>query len=175
MEVERALRLALQVCEGLGAAHAEGVIHRDIKPDNILVGDEDAVKIVDFGLAWAGQSLGARLTQTGLMVGTPEYMAPEQIRGDAVDQRADLYALGVLLYEMLTGQVPYASDAAVTVLFQHLKGESRRVSDLRAEIPEAVEAMVRHAMALDPADRPQSADALRREILGALARPGKAA
>ena len=82
------------------------MIHRDIKPDNILVGDEDAVKIVDFGLAWAGQSLGARLTQTGLMVGTPEYMAPEQIRGDAVDQRADIYALGILLYEMLTGQRP---------------------------------------------------------------------
>jgi HEAT repeat protein/tRNA A-37 threonylcarbamoyl transferase component Bud32 len=175
LDIERALRLALQVCEGLGAAHAEGVIHRDIKPDNILVGDGDAVKIVDFGLAWAGQNLGSRLTQHGVTVGTPEYMAPEQIRGDAVDQRADLYALGVLLYEMLTGQVPYASDAAVTVLFKHLAGEPRRPSDLRAEIPEVVEAMVRHAMALDPADRPQSAEAFRREILDLLARPGKAA
>ena len=87
LDIDRALRIGLQVCEGLGAAHAEGVIHRDIKPDNILVGDEDAVKIVDFGLAWAGQNLGARLTQDGFTVGTPEYMAPELIRGDAVDQR----------------------------------------------------------------------------------------
>jgi HEAT repeat protein len=160
----RALHILEQACEGLAAAHEAGVIHRDIKPGNILVGMDDAVKIVDFGLAWAEQRVGSRLTKSGLLIGTPEYMAPEQIRGEAADHRVDVYSLGIVLYEMVTGRPPYTADTPVKVLFQHLEGEATPMSELSEGVPPGVEALTAAAMAREPDDRVGSAKELARRI-----------
>jgi serine/threonine-protein kinase len=168
MSVERALTIMAQVCEGLAAAHMAGVIHRDVKPANILVSDDDAVKIVDFGLASARQHIGSRLTKSGLLVGTPEYMAPEQINGSPVDPRADLYSVGILMYELLAGKKPFTGETAVQVLFQHLEGGAEPISSVRDDVPPELEALVARAMAKEVAERHPSAHDLRDEILAVL-------
>jgi serine/threonine-protein kinase len=169
VETRRALLILANVCEGLAAAHAAGVIHRDIKPANILVGEDDAVKIVDFGLASARQHFESRLTKSGLLVGTPEYMAPEQIRGSAIDPRTDLYSVGVLLYEVLAGKKPFTGETAVQILFQHLEGKAEPLSQIRKDIPASLEALVARAMAKDPGERHQTAEELQQEIQAVLA------
>jgi serine/threonine-protein kinase len=110
----RAAGVTRQLCAAMGAAHAKGVVHRDLKPENVFLCDGDVVKVLDFGLARFADA--QPLTQAGMVFGTPEYMAPEQARGERVDQRADVYAVGCILYEMLTGTVPYAGADAATVL-----------------------------------------------------------
>jgi serine/threonine-protein kinase len=164
LDPRRALGIAAQVCEGLAAAHATGIVHRDIKSANILIGDGDVVKVLDFGLAAAQEHEGPRLTQSGLLVGTPEYMAPEQIRGDTVDGRTDLYALGIVLYETLSGRRPFTGQTPVQILFQHLEGAATDLSALVPGLSPGVEALVASAMARDPADRPTDAEALRTRI-----------
>jgi len=157
LTVERTLAIVEQAAQGLAAAHEEGVIHRDVKPANILVNESDTVKIVDFGLALAGAQAGSRLTQSGLLIGTPEYMAPEQISGEMVDHRADIYALGIILYEMVSGRQPFTGETPVKVLFQHLEGDAAALPDLVDDVPESVAHMVAACMARDPEDRPGSA------------------
>jgi len=154
MDVGRVLHIAHQVCEGLAAAHAQGVIHRDIKPANIMVGEQDLVKIVDFGLAAMTQSAGSRLTKSGILIGTPQYMAPEQIKGDDVDGRADIYSLGVMMYEMLSGRQPFCGDNAVNILYQHLEGQAQPLSELVPGIPPEVERLVACFMARHREERP---------------------
>jgi serine/threonine-protein kinase len=154
-----AVSVALQICRGLEAAHAVGVIHRDMKPANVLLDSESAVKIVDFGLA-SGLQVGSRLTQSGLLIGTPEYMAPEQINGGKVDARSDIYSVGILLYEMLGGKQPYTGDTPVSVLFQHLEGSAPALSTLVDGLIPELEAVVGAAMARDPEARPATAGAL---------------
>ncbi|MEQ1833009.1 MAG: protein kinase [Candidatus Eisenbacteria bacterium] len=156
----RATRMAEQVLEGLAAAHAAGVLHRDIKPANLLMGDGDEVRIVDFGLASATQTGQSRLTASGLLVGTPEYISPEQIRGTDIDERCDLYSFGVVLYEALSGKAPFHGATAVNVLFQHLEGEVPRLSQAAAGIPPELDEFVMRAMAREPGDRPASAGAM---------------
>ena len=168
MGPERALHIMAQVCEGLAAAHMAGVIHRDIKPANILVGDDDSVKIVDFGLASARQHIGSRLTKSGLLVGTPEYMAPEQINGSPIDPRADIYSVGILMYELLAGKKPFTGETAVQVLFQHLEGGAEPLTHIRSDISPELEALVSKAMAKDVAQRQPSAQDLRDEIMAVL-------
>ena len=102
MEINRAKQFALDVCSGMESAHTANVVHRDLKPNNILIDENDVVKIVDFGVAAATQSTDTKLTKTGLLVGTPTYMAPEQVLGKEVDERTDIYSLGAIMYEMLT-------------------------------------------------------------------------
>ncbi len=122
-----AVRIAAQIARrARRRPQRAGVIHRDIKPANILVGKDDAIKIVDFGLASARQHIGSRLTKSGLLIGTPEYMAPEQISGNTIDPRTDIYSVGVLMYEMLAGRKPFIGETAVQVLFQHLEGAASR-------------------------------------------------
>jgi serine/threonine-protein kinase len=166
IDPRRVLRIAAQVCDGLAAAHHEGVVHRDIKPGNILVGDDDETRLVDFGLASAQQATSEvpRLTQSGLLIGTPEYMAPEQITGDATDHRVDLYSLGVVLYEALSGRKPFTAETPVKVLFQHLEGGATPLRQWIPDLPEAVEELVAHAMARDADGRPASALLLRAAI-----------
>lgn len=166
----RALPLVAQVLDGLGAAHEQGIIHRDVKPANCLVGDEDRVKVVDFGLAAAGQSVGSRLTKSGILIGTPEYMAPELITGGEVDHRCDLYAVGVMLYETLSGVKPFIGETAVNILFQHLEADAKPLGQLVPDLPEELEKIVMGAMARERADRPATALALREALLGVLRR-----
>lgn len=170
LELRRGLRIAAQVCDGLAAAHAEGVIHRDIKPANILVGKDDETRLVDFGLASIQDAVGgeSRLTKSGLLIGTPEYMAPEQITGETVDHRVDLYSLGIVLYEALSGVKPYVAETPVKVLFQHLEGEALPLGSVVPGLPDAVGALVARAMARDPGARPASAAELRTMIDRAL-------
>jgi len=156
----RALHLAEQTLEGLAAAHGAGILHRDIKPANLLVGEGDVLKIVDFGLASMGHSGGSRLTQSGMLVGTPEYISPEQITGAEVDARCDLYSLGVVLYEVLSGRQPFSGANAVNVLFQHLEATVPALASVAAGIPAAVNEVIMRAMARAVADRPASAQAM---------------
>jgi len=156
----RAMHLAEQTLEGLTAAHSAGILHRDIKPANLLLGDGDIVKIVDFGLASVGHSAHSRLTQSGILVGTPEYISPEQITGGEIDARCDLYSLGVVLYEAMSGQQPFSGANAVNVLFQHLEATVPPLSSVAAGIPPAVNDLVMRAMSRLVSDRPASAQAM---------------
>lgn len=160
LAVDRAVRIAEQVLEGLVAAHAAGVLHRDIKPGNILIGDQDDVRLVDFGLAAVTQSGRSRLTQSGMLVGTPEYISPEQIRGTPLDERADLYSLGVVLYEALSGKAPFQGTTPVNVLFQHLEASVPPLSSVAAHVPQELSDLVMSTMAREPGGRPASAAAL---------------
>ncbi|MEZ4364539.1 MAG: serine/threonine-protein kinase [Kofleriaceae bacterium] len=153
-----------QICDGLAAAHDVGVIHRDLKPGNVLIGERGAVKIIDFGLAKATAVEG--MTATGALLGTPHYMAPEQIRGKNVDARADVYALGALAFHLLTGRPPFGGDNAIAVGFAHLTEAPPTVRSLRPEVPEALDEMIGRALAKDPATRPGDARAFRAAIDG---------
>ena len=135
MSPTRALHVAEQVLEGLAAAHSAGILHRDIKPANLLLGDSDLVKIVDFGLASVSHSTQSRLTQSGILVGTPEYISPEQITGTDIDARCDLYSLGVVLYEAMSGIQPFSGTSAVNILFQHLEADVPSLGSVAAGIP----------------------------------------
>jgi serine/threonine protein kinase len=157
LEIERAVRIALQVTEALTAVHDKGVIHRDLKPGNIQLvqrGEErDFVKLLDFGIAKIRES-SLKLTQTGMILGSPSYMSPEQASSEPVDHRTDIYALGVILFEMLTGSVPFHGKTPPEILTAHAMDEPPAPRSLRQEIPEALEQTVLHCLAKDPEDRP---------------------
>ena len=123
MEIRRSLRLAAQIAEGLTAAHRAGVIHRDVKPENIMVvGEEEEIKLMDFGISRLRDTGEAsRLTRSGTIMGTPAYMAPEQIEGGEVSEQTDIYAFGIVLYEMLSGSVPFQARTPGAVLIKHLQ------------------------------------------------------
>lgn len=163
-EVARGIRLISSICRGMAQAQAAGVVHRDLKPANILINDDDLVKIVDFGLAAAARKADARLTKSGILVGTPTYMAPEQVRGRAIDSRTDIYTLGVILYEMFVGQAPYTGDESMAILFQHVEGKATPPREINPDLPEALEAIIIKAMAVDPEQRYQTFDELRADL-----------
>ena len=149
---QRIVRILDQIASALDFAHQRGLIHRDIKPANIFIGHDDHVTLMDFGIVKAMS--GASVTRTGMMVGTPEYMSPEQIDGRPVDQRSDLYSLGVVLYQMLTGQVPFTADTPSAVMYAQVHKQPTPPSKLTAFVTPEVEAVV-HARA-----RQESAGAL---------------
>jgi serine/threonine-protein kinase len=148
-----------QICNGLTAAHDAGVIHRDLKPANVLVGERNAVKIIDFGLATAAAVDGG--TATGMLLGTPNYMSPEQVRGRRVDAASDIYSLGALAYHLVTSRPPFSGENAIAVGFAHLSEVPARPRQLRADVPAELEAAIMGALAKEPADRPRSAAELR--------------
>ncbi len=161
-DVEDAVDTTAQVALGLAKAHEAGIVHRDIKPANIIVTKDDVVKILDFGLAKvAGTTL---LTKTGTTLGTAAYMSPEQARGEQVDQRTDIWSLGVVLFEMLTGRLPFKSDHEQALVYAILNENPKPVRALRPEVPEAVEQIVTKALAKKPQERYQTA----RELLSDL-------
>jgi serine/threonine-protein kinase len=160
LPVPRAIGLLQQIAAGLAAAHAQGIVHRDIKPANVLVGEGDVVKLVDFGLASTGRNVDNRLTASGIIVGSPSYMAPEQIRGEAIDARTDLYSLGIVLYEILCGKKPVEGDTVMKVLFNHLEGKRVPLTERAPELPPELIALVTSLMAIKPDDRPESVDAI---------------
>ena len=150
----RAYELALQVAGGLKAIHDAGVIHRDLKPHNVLVGERNAVKLIDFGLAKA--TAGSGMTATGVLLGTPHYMSPEQVRGKAVDAASDLYSLGALAFHLVGGRPPFSGDNAIAVGFAHCAEPVPSLKALRPDVPPALEAIITRALAKAPADRPRS-------------------
>ncbi|HKQ67945.1 MAG TPA: serine/threonine-protein kinase, partial [Polyangiaceae bacterium] len=163
-----AVRIVRQICHALGAAHARGVVHRDMKPENIfLVGNlqNPTVKVIDFGISKVGDAGGAALTRTGMIMGTPSYMAPEQARGDRVDHRADIYAVGGILYRALTGKKPFDSDDPSATLTQVLTEDPPRPRDLEPSIPQALELVVQRAMAKNAEDRHGSMAELEADLL----------
>lgn len=146
LSCERAVSLAMQIGRGLAAAHDELIVHRDIKPQNVIVTRGDTVKILDFGLA---KLAGAPRSAPGLVIGTPEYMAPEQLRGDPVDQRADIWSLGVLLYESLAGRSPFRAESIEATWRAILDTEPRPLHEVRSDIPSAIDAILVRALAKD--------------------------
>jgi serine/threonine-protein kinase len=144
-----------QICAGLETAHEAGVIHRDLKPSNVLVGERGAVKIIDFGLATT--AAGDGLTATGAILGTPHYMAPEQVRGKTVDARSDIYALGALSYHLVTGRPPFSGDNAIAIGFAHLSETPQAPREIRKDCPPALETAILAALAKAPDQRPSSA------------------
>jgi serine/threonine-protein kinase len=156
LEAPAAVHVVRQVCRALTAAHARGVVHRDVKPENVfLIGNMDApvVKVIDFGISKVDGPGGASLTQTGMIMGTPGYMPPEQARGAKTDHRVDIYGVGAMLYRALTGQLPFDSDDAAEALSMVLTQDAPRPRSIEASIPEALELVIQRAMAKDPEDR----------------------
>jgi len=163
LPAERVVQVMAPVLGGLAAAHQKGIIHRDIKPDNILFTESGRPKLTDFGIA---HMRGAHSkTRTGVMLGTPYYMSPEQARGQKVTPAADIYAAGVLMYEALTGRVPFTAEDAVSVALMHVQAEAVPIESLNASVPTALCDVVRRAMAKDPADRFGSATAMEEALM----------
>ena len=156
MDIERAKKFANDVCSGMESAHAANVVHRDLKPNNILINEDSILKIVDFGVAAATQSTDTKLTKTGLLVGTPTYMAPEQVLGKEVDERTDIYSLGTILYEMLTGRPPYSGKDSMSIMYQHVQGKATKVSEKNELVTQELSDVVSKAMSVKAEHRYQS-------------------
>ena len=173
LSCDEALRIAGEIAAGLGTAHARGLVHRDIKPDNVfLVGPGRHVRLIDFGLARDTVGAGSNLTLAGSILGTPSYMAPERIVDGAVDGRADLFSLGVVLYKMLSGRTPFEGRTATAVLAAITKGNPVPLSAVAPDVPADVAAFVMRLIAHEPDDRPADADTVRRTIASLRSTPG---
>lgn len=164
LEPEEAISIVAQVCEVLEFAHGHGIVHRDIKPQNILVTRDGQVKVTDFGIARAASA--ATITQAGTVLGSVQYLAPEQARGAIVGRAADIYAMGVVLYELVTGTLPFAGDSPVAIAIKHIHQTPPRPRALVPMLPARLEAIILRAMAKSPYDRYRSAGALRSDLLG---------
>src|SRR2546428_7377142 len=170
LSVGDAGRIGRQVADALGYAHGFGVVHRDIKPDNILLDTSGHVLVTDFGIAKAAQEASgtSQLTTEGMVVGTPQYMSPEQATGDAVDARSDIYGLGVVLYQMLAGSPPFDGESAQSILMKQATATPVPIRQLRSDVPPALAAVIERLLAKDPAERFQAAEQVSRALVEAL-------
>jgi len=168
MKPKKVVAYATDICIGMSVAHQQGIIHRDLKPANILIDDTGLLKIVDFGVAAAAKSGDTQLTKTGYVIGSPKYMAPEQILGKKVDERADIYSLGVIMYEMLAGTPPYSRGDHMSVMYQHVQGKAQPLHEINAAIPRALSDIVGRTMQVDKAKRFNSMEELRAALAGAV-------
>jgi len=161
LPLPRAIQYATDIANGMIVAHHEGIVHRDLKPANILINNEGLLKIVDFGVAAAQKEGDTQLTKTGYVIGSPKYMAPEQILGKKVDARADVYSLGVIMYEMVTGQPPYSRGDHMSVMYQHVQGKAKSAIEVNPQLPLPLSELVSKAMSVDKLKRFQSMEEMR--------------
>jgi serine/threonine-protein kinase len=166
MDMKKALKFSRDMATGMTVAHQAGVIHRDLKPANVLVNEDGLLKIVDFGVAAAASSGDTQLTKTGYVIGSPKYMAPEQILGKKVDQTADIYSVGVIMYEMVTGIPPYSRGDHMSVMYQHVQGKAKLCQEVNPDIPDEYAEIIAKAMSVDKTKRYQSMDELTEALDG---------
>jgi eukaryotic-like serine/threonine-protein kinase len=162
LSIREAIAYARQILAALRFAHRKGIVHRDIKPHNALIDDDGRVKVTDFGIARAGPA--SQMTEAGSIIGTAQYLSPEQARGGAIDQRSDLYSVGVVLYELLTGTVPFTGDTPVEIAMKHLSSVPEPPSARRPEVPRPLDQVVLRALAKDPDERYASAEEMDAEL-----------
>jgi eukaryotic-like serine/threonine-protein kinase len=165
----RALEITADICAALDFSHRHGIIHRDIKPGNVMLTQTGQVKVMDFGIARALASGATTMTQTSAVIGTAQYLSPEQARGEAVDARSDVYAAGCVLYELLCGHPPFVGDSPVSVAYQHVREDPRPPSDANRDVTPDIDAVVLKALAKNPLNRYQSAGEMRADVLRAAA------
>ncbi|MFD9129242.1 protein kinase [Kitasatospora sp. NPDC059571] len=164
MPTAQALKITAEVLSALEASHDEGLVHRDIKPGNVMINAKGVVKVMDFGIARALQSGVTSMTQTGMVVGTPQYLSPEQALGKSVDARSDLYSVGCMLFELLTGGLPFDGDSAFSIAYKHVQEPPPAPSTINRAVTPAVDALVERALRKDPAHRFPTAAAMRDEV-----------
>ncbi|MFE7121459.1 protein kinase, partial [Streptomyces sp. NPDC057654] len=163
MPAEKALKITADVLAALEVSHEMGLVHRDIKPGNVMMSKRGVVKVMDFGIARAMQSGVTSMTQTGMVVGTPQYLSPEQALGRGVDARSDLYSVGIMLFELLTGRLPFDADSPLAIAYAHVQEEAPPPSAVNRSVPPAVDALVARALRKNPNERFPSAEAMRDE------------
>ncbi|HEX3785229.1 MAG TPA: Stk1 family PASTA domain-containing Ser/Thr kinase [Pseudonocardiaceae bacterium] len=165
---KRAMEVMADVCAALDFSHRHGIVHRDVKPANVMITRTGAVKVMDFGIARAVADGQAQMTQTAAVIGTAQYLSPEQARGESVDARSDVYAAGCVLFELLTGEPPFTGDSPVAVAYQHVREDPKPPSSLNPRVNPALDAIVLKAMAKGPANRYQSAAEMRGDLVRVL-------
>jgi beta-lactam-binding protein with PASTA domain/predicted Ser/Thr protein kinase len=168
MQPRRALEIIADICAALEFSHRHGIIHRDIKPGNVMITQSGQVKVMDFGIARALASGATTMTQTSAVIGTAQYLSPEQARGEAVDARSDVYAAGCVLFELVVGHPPFVGDSPVSVAYQHVREDPKTPSSINHEVPPDLDAIVLKALAKNPLNRYQSAQEMRADALRAV-------
>jgi serine/threonine-protein kinase len=164
LPIQKAVKFAIDIATGMSVAHHVGIIHRDLKPANVLINDDDLLKIVDFGVAAIRTGGDTQLTKTGYVIGSPKYMAPEQILGKKVDEQADIYSLGVIAYEMLAGVPPYTRGDHMSVMYQHVQGKAKHVHEINEQVSTELSQLVARLMSVDKTRRPRSMDEVQRSL-----------
>src|SRR3954447_4831514 len=166
---ERAMSLTADICAALDFSHRNGIVHRDVKPGNVMITPQGTVKVMDFGIARAVSDSAATMTSTAAVIGTAQYLSPEQACGEGVDARSDVYSAGCLLYELVTGTPPFTGDSPVAVAYQHVREDPKTPSSINPVIPPELDAILLKAMSKNPANRYQSAAEMRADLLRAVA------
>jgi serine/threonine protein kinase len=165
MPADKALKITADVLAALEISHEMGLVHRDIKPGNVMMTKRGVVKVMDFGIARAMQSGVTSMTQTGMVVGTPQYLSPEQALGRGVDARSDLYSVGIMLFQLVTGRLPFEADSPLAIAYAHVQEEPVVPSSINRSLPPAVDALIARALKKNPNERFPSAEAMRTECL----------
>ncbi|MFZ2173360.1 MAG: Stk1 family PASTA domain-containing Ser/Thr kinase, partial [Rhodococcus sp. (in: high G+C Gram-positive bacteria)] len=168
MSPRQAMEVISDVCAALDFSHRNGIVHRDVKPANVMINRAGAVKVMDFGIARAISDASSPMTQTAAVIGTAQYLSPEQARGEQVDARSDVYSLGCVLFEILTGEPPFKGDSPVAVAYQHVREDPQTPSAVNPDIPPELDSVILKAMSKNPANRYQSAADMRSDLVRVL-------